>query len=270
VVAHLSQQLTPLGALSEPTRRALYEYVASQPSPVSREQVADAAGMALHSVRFHLEKLVDAGLLEVEQRRLSGRSGPGAGRPSKLYRRSSHPISVSIPPRSYDLAGRMLAAAIERADDEDLPVRDALHLVAREEGLRLAREAAAGSQDPGSQDPGSQDPGSQDPGSQGPGSAGPGGPVDALGRVTAVLAGHGFEPQVTGDSATLANCPFDRLAAEHTELVCGMNLCLVAGILDGLRITSVEARLAPAPGRCCVALSPASAPASAAVRAGRP
>jgi predicted ArsR family transcriptional regulator len=240
VVAHLSQQLAPLGALSEPTRRTLYEYVASQPSPVSREQVADAAAMPLHSVRFHLEKLVDAGLLEVEQRRLSGRSGPGAGRPSKLYRRSSHPISVSLPPRSYDLAGRMLAEAIERADDEELPVRDALDLVAHEEGLRLAREATAGPPVQGS-------------------------PADGLGRVTAVLAGHGFEPQVTGDVATLANCPFDRLAAEHTELVCGMNLCLVAGILDGLRITSLEARLAPAPGRCCVALSPASG----AVRAGR-
>ncbi len=236
-MAHLGEQLRPLGALGEPTRRSLYEYVVSQPSPVSREQVADAAALPLHAVRFHLEKLVDAGLLEVEHRRLSGRSGPGAGRPSKLYRRSSHPISVSLPPRSYDLAARLLAAAIERAGD-GIPVRDTLRVVAREEGVRLAAEASPGSPVPGSSVEGSS--------------------VDGLGRVAAVLAGQGFEPQVTGDGATLANCPFELLATEHPELVCGMNLSLVGGILDGLGLTSLEARLAPAPGRCCVALSPAA------------
>jgi predicted ArsR family transcriptional regulator len=246
VVAHLSEQLTPLGALSEPTRRSLYEYVASQPTPVSREQAADAVCLPVHSVRFHLEKLVDAGLLEVEHRRLSGRTGPGAGRPSKLYRRSSRPISVSLPPRRYDLAGRLLAAAVERAADDGLSVRDALDLVSRAEGGRLARDAAAQS--------------TGTPDSASPADCPPvqGSPADPLARVTAVLATHGFEPHVTGDAATLSNCPFDRLAAEHTELVCGMNLSLISGILDGLRITSLTAQLAPAPGRCCVTVSPTS------------
>lgn len=225
----LGEQLTGVGALNEPARRTLYEYVVGQSDPVSREQAADALAMPVHSVKFHLDKLVAAGLLEVEYRRLSGRSGPGAGRPSKLYRRSALELSVSLPPRSYDLASQVLATAIERAAREGVPVGEAVHAVAREEGYRLSSEAAAEE-------------------------AGP----DDLARVATVLAGHGYEPRVVDEAVCLANCPFDRLAAEHTELVCGMNLSLIDGLLDGLEIGSLAARLAPAPGMCCVKVTRSS------------
>src|SRR3954449_7003574 len=111
----LSEQAAGIGALADDTRRTLYEYVASQPQPVGREQAATSLGLALHNVSFHLDRLVSEGLLEVEFRRLSGRSGPGAGRPSKLYRRAAREFAVSLPPRRYDLVGDILAGAVARA-----------------------------------------------------------------------------------------------------------------------------------------------------------
>jgi len=220
-VDQLDEQLSGLGALSEPTRRRLYEYVTGQPVSVSREQAAEAVAMPVHSAKFHLDKLVAAGLLEVEFRRLTGRTGPGAGRPAKLYRRSGRQVSVTLPPRSYDLAGGLLATAIERAAHDAVPVAEAVHQVAHDQGHRLADEHAPAE-------------------------------GDDLGRVTAVLQGEGYEPRLTEGTVCLANCPFDRLAAEHTELVCGMNLSLISGVLDRLAITSLTARLAPTPDMCCV------------------
>ena len=93
----MTDEFSAIGSLADPVRRRLYEYVAAQPDCVGREKAASGAGVPLHSARFHLDKLVDEGLLEVEHRRLSGRSGPGAGRPAKLYRRTSSEIAVSFP-----------------------------------------------------------------------------------------------------------------------------------------------------------------------------
>src|SRR5688500_11895489 len=108
-MADLGDQLAGVGVLAEPARRMLYRYVLGEQLPVSREQAAAAVGIAAHSVKFHLDKLVAAGLLEVEYRRLTGRTGPGAGRPAKLYRRSSREVALSVPPRRYDLVGQVLA-----------------------------------------------------------------------------------------------------------------------------------------------------------------
>src|SRR5512139_3630405 len=101
-----------VSALAEPARRALYLYVAAQPGPVSREQAAEGCSLPSHSAKFHLDRLVDAGLLEVEFRRLSGRTGPGAGRPAKLYRRGSREVGVSLPDRHYEVPAEILATAI--------------------------------------------------------------------------------------------------------------------------------------------------------------
>src|SRR5918911_20308 len=49
---------------------------------------------------FHLDKLVEAGLLEASFRRLGERRGPGAGRPAKLYRRGAGEVAASLPPRT--------------------------------------------------------------------------------------------------------------------------------------------------------------------------
>src|SRR5690554_1534537 len=123
-----------VGTLAEPTRRALYEYVAAQPDAVDREQAAAAVGVPRHTAKFHLDRLADEGLLDVEFRRLSGRTGPGAGRPAKLYRRSNRQFSISLPERRYDLAGHVLATAIDRARRDETPIADAVREAATNEG----------------------------------------------------------------------------------------------------------------------------------------
>lgn len=217
----LSTQYAGIGALADDTRRALYDYVVTQPDAVGREQAAEALGIAQHNVNFHLDRLVAEGLLEVEYRRLSGRSGPGAGRPSKLYRRADREFAVSLPPRRYDLVGDILAAAVNRSS-QGLPLGEALREVALEEGRDVG--GAASGVDPRQ-------------------------PLAAMSRV---LEGQGYEPQVEADVVVLNNCPFDTLAKKHTDLVCGLNRDFVQGVADGLGCAQVAACLEPEPGRCCV------------------
>lgn len=228
MVDEFAAQVASVGALAEPARRALYLFVAAQADAVSREQAAEGCELPLHTVKFHLDRLVDEGLLEVEFRRLSGRAGPGAGRPSKLYRRSTRPVSVSLPERRYDIAGGVLAAAIDGSLREGVAVRDAVAKAAEAEGRRIAGEQPAGS----------------------PGSAES--PQSELERTADVLGRHGYEPRTTDGEIHLANCPFDSLARDHTALVCGMNLALIGGVLEGLECQALEAVLEPEPGLCCV------------------
>jgi len=137
----LGRQASGIGALADETRRALYTYVVAQPAPVSREQAAGALDLAPSTANFHLDKLVAERLLEVEYRRLSGKTGPGAGRPSKLYRRADQQFAVSLPERRYDLVGQILAAAVTSAG-AGAPLDDALDSSARDEGLALGASAA--------------------------------------------------------------------------------------------------------------------------------
>jgi predicted ArsR family transcriptional regulator len=207
-----------VAALEEPNRRRLYEYVAGRSEPVSRDEAATALELPRTTAAFHLDKLTDEGLLESCYERRSGRTGPGAGRPAKLYRRSGREIEVSLPERQYAVAGRLLAAAIAEAESTGTSPRQAVHRRAREYGEALGRTAG-----------------------------------DAA--LTEILAAHGFEPRPDKEGIALANCPFQRIAREQPELVCGMNLHLLAGLVSTLDIP-YEARLAPAAGYCCVRLVP--------------
>ena len=152
--------------------------------------------------------------------RLSGRTGPGAGRPSKLYLRAARQVEVSLPRRRYELAGELLAAAVEEADATGRPVRESLARRAHDVGARLGREA-----------------GTSDP--------------------VPALEAQGFEPRSEQRAIRLGSCPFHNLARQHTDLVCGMNLHLLDGLLEGLGCTAYTARLAPRPDSCCVVLEPA-------------
>jgi predicted ArsR family transcriptional regulator len=233
----LAEHVAAIGALAEPTRWALYRYVATQQQPVSREQASKAVDVPLHTAKFHLDRLVDDRLLEVEFRRLSGRAGPGAGRPTKLYRRSSRQFAISLPERKYELVGDVLATAVGRSIRDGVPVAEAVQHAAKAAGHRLgvgfvAEEASTSAAVDAS-------------GGQG---------REGLERTVAVLARHGYEPELSGATVRLANCPIDRLAADHTDLVCGLNLALIAGVIDGLRIRGVTPELAPQPGFCCVQL----------------
>jgi len=219
----ISERASSIGTLADDTRRALYDYVVAQPDSVGREAAADAVGIPAHMARFHLDKLVEAGLLETEFRRLSGRTGPGAGRPSKLYRRVDATIAVSLPERRYDLVGHLLALAIERAG-QGVDLDAALQQVAHAEGRRTGADAATDAHD------------------------------DELTRASDALAARGFEPRVEDDALILANCPFDSLAREHTAVVCSANHAFVGGLLDGLGCAHLSAHAEPHEGRCCVAV----------------
>jgi predicted ArsR family transcriptional regulator len=208
-----------LAALGEPARRALYSYVSAQGRPVSRDEAADATGMKRPTAAFHLERLVEDGLLDVGFARLSGRTGPGAGRTAKLYSRARRQIEVSLPPRRYEIAGDILACAVEEAQRSPVTVEDAVARAAAQAGRRMAAGAAS---------------------------------------LDDVLASVGYEPRTAETGVThLANCPFHDLAVRHPELVCALNLHLLGAALDELGVPA-RARLdppGPAGGRCCVTIT---------------
>jgi predicted ArsR family transcriptional regulator len=221
-----------VGALADPNRRALYEFVATQRGWVSREQAADALAIGRGIAAHHLDRLAEEGLLEVDYRRLTGRRGPGAGRPAKIYRRAAEEVSVTLPPRRYELAGRLLADAADRSRREDVSVQGALDDAAREEGRALAGASRA-----------------------------------RLDRRTSSRARRevlfeelrtlGFEPETLESGVTvLHNCPFHHLARAHTELICGMNLCMLDSVLAELEETGLRAVLEPEDGYCCVRFHP--------------
>ena len=227
-----AERVAGVAALDDPIRRDLYLYVSAQSAPVSRDQASDALGIARHTAKFHLDKLAEEGLLDTSFKRLSDRRGPGAGRPTKLYARSSRQLSVILPERHYDLAGQLLATAIENAAAEGSTPAAALKVVAANWGRNVADQARA--------------------------AAGPRpNPERLLGCTCQALAEEGYEPHRSGGAIVLRNCPFDALAREHTELVCGMNLAILDAATEQLPEISLVARLEPSPDRCCVVLESA-------------
>jgi predicted ArsR family transcriptional regulator len=220
-------------SLGEPTRRAIYDYVVSVGDWVGRDQAAEATGLERGTAVHHLDRLAADGLLEVTFQRLTGRQGPGAGRPAKLYRRSQHEFDVSLPPRDYELAGRMLAEAVARVQIDGGDIVEAVAATARGEGKRLGQSIRGTLSD----------------------SAGRRARSDAVMRGLQEL---GYEPKAIDDgSVVLTNCPFHQLAQQHTELVCGMNLCLLASVVESAGV-DLDARLVPTEGLCCVQLQPLS------------
>lgn len=221
--------LAAVAALGDPLRRRLYRFVGAQDHAVSRDEVAEGAGVSRSAAAFHLDRLVDEGLLETEFRRLTGRQGPGAGRPAKLYRRAAREIAVSLPARRYELAAGLLAAAVSEAAGSGAEVEATLDRLAREEGTRIGAAVAPLT----------------------------GRRVSAAARAQRVadaLAGEGYEPRAGAGDVTLANCPFSALVSDYPELTCQMNLALLEGFSAALPGAGVTAHLRPATGRCCVLL----------------
>jgi predicted ArsR family transcriptional regulator len=222
----MDRKVARISALAEPVRLELYRFVCAQPEPVSRDQAAEALGIARHQAKFHLDRLAAEGLVDTDYLRVSGRSGPGAGRPAKRYRRGSGEFAVTIPAREYELAGEVMAEAIAASSRTGQPVRQAVDTAAAARG----REMVAGQ-----------------------------GPVRSAGRAMVkaaeALARHGYEPQRFDAVLRLTNCPFHALAQRETELVCGMNHTLLAAAAEALAPGVLEAKLDPGEGRCCVTLT---------------
>ena len=213
-----------IATLDEPQRRALYDWVVAQDDAVSRDAASAGVGIGRSLAAFHLDRLAEAGLLTVEYRRLSGRTGPGAGRPSKLYRRAPGEVAVSLPDRRYESAARMLADAAERAA---IPAH-AVEAAAHDAGVPIGTEARRAA-----------------------------GPRPGRGRRRAALVDalreHGYEPHTsTTGEITLGNCPYHALVADHRDLICGMNVAWAGGVLEAMGEDPGAAHLDPAEGRCCV------------------
>lgn len=207
--------LAGLAPLIEPIRLSLYRHLQERaPEAVGRDEAAAALGISRSLAAFHLDRLVAAGLVVAIFRRLNDRSGPGAGRPSKLYRPATPELSYSLPPRRYDLAGLLLARAIRGLGQEGVKK-------VRGEARRYGRSL----------------------GQQG------GWP-----ELHAILIREGYSPVESGkDELALRNCPFDALAVESIEPVCAMNLALIEGLIEATGAVCA-ARLTPKPGWCCVRL----------------
>src|SRR5438270_9590391 len=128
-----------IAALDQPLRRQIYQLLADERRWLSRDDVAAALGVARSVAVFHLERLAEARLVDVHQARTSGRTGPGAGRPAKLYRRAEQEINVSVPERHYYLAGLLLARAVDDATQTGRPIREALADAAYDAGRELGK-----------------------------------------------------------------------------------------------------------------------------------
>jgi predicted ArsR family transcriptional regulator len=246
--------LASVSCLSDPVRGQLYDFVTGSQEPVGRDEAAAAVGIGRAIAVYHLDKLVESGLLTASYRRPPGRSGPGAGRPAKFYARSGREFTVTVPPREYELAAHLLAQAV--AADPGGASRAALRRAARQFGAEAgtAHEAAADGPGVGA---------AHETAADGP-AAEAGGAGDAA-RVEGALRAHGFEPWPGAEGGVvLRNCPFHRLAARHREIVCGMNLALIEGLVAGLGAHGMRPELDPRPGQCCVVIRAGGPPAETA------
>jgi predicted ArsR family transcriptional regulator len=216
----VASDLGVLAVLGDPVRRSLYDYVTAQDHAVSRGEAAAAVGVQRTLAAFHLDRLAEAGLVEVTFRRTTGRNGPGAGRPAKLYRRTAGEHQVSVPPRDYRGAAELLAGVVDVIGAEQ-----ELHRAARSRGAAAGRSALRDAAGAGHQD-----------------------------LLTAALSEQGYQPYPDGPDIRLRNCPFQVLATHYPPLICGMNLALLEGLLEGAAVTGVTARLDPRPDECCVVM----------------
>ncbi|MFU8874557.1 helix-turn-helix transcriptional regulator [Micromonospora sp. SL4-19] len=204
-------------ALVDQVRRALYDYVRGQDHPVTRDEAAEAQRISRNLAAFHLDKLVGAGLLQARYQAPTDQPR-GRGRTPKVYEATPGCIALTIPERRYDLVGEILAQAVA---ENPTDARSAALRLAAQRGEAIGRQIGGGR------------------------------------PVAAVLAELGFEPAGDEELIRLRNCPFHELAAQQTELVCGLNEAFIAGLLSGLGRADLDARLAPGPGACCVQIRPA-------------
>ena len=225
--SELERQIAAIALLHDPVRRGLYRYVRGRRRDVSRDEAARALGVSRNLAAFHLDKLVAQNLLDTSYRRLTGRRGPGAGRPAKLYRCSDRQLDFTLPPRRYALAGRLLALAITTA--RSAGSERTLGRVAADVGRRAgsdARRARSGGRGERER--------------------------RYMATVVDVLDAWGYEPTGPTGGIVLGNCPFDALAKACRPLVCKMNLALLRGVLKGVGARNLKAELRPQPGSCCV------------------
>ncbi len=218
-----------IGVLEDELRRQMYVFIRGRGRPVSRDEAAGHVGISRKLAAFHLDKLVERGLLTAHYARPPGRGGRGAGRSSKFYEISDLEVDVSIPERRYDIVGEIMVAAL--SEDSVEPPRQVAKRIAFDRGREIGEEVKAELR-------------LRPPGSD-----------RALSVAEGTLSEYGYEPYRTDkETVSLRNCPFHNLSRRAPDLVCGLNREFIDGLLRGLGNDSIEASLEPTPGECCVKL----------------
>jgi predicted ArsR family transcriptional regulator len=217
-----------VAALEDDLRRGMYAFCRRSRRPVTRDEAAAQVGISRKLAAFHLDKLVDAGLLRARYQAVAG--APRVGRRPKVYEPTDDDIHIAIPDRRPDLLAAIL---IDTVLDHDVPEP------AADTALRVAHRWGTES-------------GAQERDRARPGRLGP---ERALTLAEKELARLGYEPdRESPTQLRLRNCPFRPLAGRAPELVCGVNHAFIAGFLAGLDAPGVRALLEPADGECCVRL----------------
>jgi predicted ArsR family transcriptional regulator len=232
--ASAQQAIRAVAALDDDLRSGMYGFIRRARRPVTRDEAAASVGISRKLAAFHLDKLVEAGVLRAGYQAVGGVRK--VGRTPKVYEPVEADILVSIPQRHHDvLAGILVDAVLTEADDED----------ARASTLRVARTHG-------------EEIGSAEREQARPGRLGA---ERALTLTSGVLERYGFEPdREIPTRVRLRNCPFHPLACRAPDLVCGINQAFCSGVLAGLDATTVEAVLDPRVGECCVELRAAGKP----------
>ena len=225
-----SDRLHALASLDDEVRARIYAFLRDEGRALSREDVAAHIRISRKLAAFHLDKLLDRGLLKAHYARPPGRTGPGAGRPAKMYELSGAELEISIPERHYDLMGELLVEAIE-TESSTVPARTAALRASRERGRIIGRAARA---EHGTRWRNRR---------------------RGVPASSETLAGCGFEPvEVRDGEVVLRNCPFRSLAQAAPDLICVMNRAFIEGVIQGVGAPGVRARLTRRPGACCVTL----------------
>ncbi|MEU8797388.1 helix-turn-helix domain-containing protein [Spirillospora sp. NPDC048819] len=225
-----SSALEAAAILSDDLRRGMYAFIRSAKAPVTRDEAAASVGISRKLAAFHLDKLVDAGLLRAHYASPAGVRR--VGRAPKVYEPSGVDVRVSIPQREHGLLASILLDAVREQDAGESGEAAALR-AAGERGRALG---AAESR---------------------PVRGGRLGTERALTCAAEILERHGFEPdRETPTRLRLRNCPFHPMAENDPDLVCGVNHAFLSGMVDGLGASSIKAMLAPHSGYCCVEFGP--------------
>jgi predicted ArsR family transcriptional regulator len=265
-----TEALRGLSTLADPARQSLYAAVSESDEPITRDAAAKAAGISRTLAAYHLDLLVDAGLLGTSFARPDGATGPGAGRPAKHYYRIQQEHTVSVPPRDYELLADLLATAYD--DDDQGVVHNALMRAAEVEGRRFGAASSGSDGNTGSADSSNGEAERSTAADEGVASEADRAEVaantaDVPAREASasqrelcdLLEERGYEPSIEDNgSIGLRNCPFHRLSRSHTDLVCGLNHALLGGVLEGRGEDAERAELCPREGRCCVVIRPAA------------
>ncbi len=222
-----STAIPAVAALADDLRRRLFGYVREARRPVSRDEAGEAIGISRKLAAFHLDKLVDAGLLRFG---FESAGAPRVGRRRKVYEPTDVVVQVSIPARRPEVLADILVQGLLTEADHG-SAKTAAAAAAHARGLAAASAVRAGLR---------------------PGRLGA---ERALTLAEDILTRYGFEPGRVGPRCVrLRNCPFHPIAQNAPELVCQLNQAFMRGVLEGLQAHTLDAVLSPRAGECCVEL----------------